>query len=65
MEHSSFEEKAEFYMQLCGFLLNKFSNGHIEIDRNDWSKSHTDKTVIKYRINNDDKFEVLVSEEAH
>lgn len=48
-------------MQLCYYLLNKFSENHIKIDKQEWL-SMTDKFInIKHRINKDDQLEVLAS----
>lgn len=53
--------KEVFYMQLCYYLLNKFSNNSITIDKEEWL-STVDKFInIKHRMNHNNQLEVLAS----
>ncbi len=53
--------KETFYMQLCYYLLNKFSNNSITIDKDEWVKT-VDKFInIKHRINYQNQLEVVAS----
>lgn len=51
--------KETFYMQLSHYLLHKFCEGHIAIDKSDWSKLADGYITIKHRINPENKLEVI------
>jgi hypothetical protein len=54
--------KEIFYMQLCYYLLNKFSNNSIEISFEEWESMIYKYINIKHRINPaTNKLEVVAS----